>query len=140
MLLQSKLRWSMGCRHLGTAQISIYSLDFACLFTSLVLPMFILHMTFTKIEADFFFCNIQTLTLQRIEPYSIARVTRSNGHPESKSGSSGNLSPQTANSVKTSLGRLSVSQNSDPALKEAKPVACRASDFHSIWGFVPYVF
>lgn len=76
-----------------------------------------------------FIFNIQTLMSQRIEPYSIARVPRSISHCES-------LSPQTDNSIKTSLGRLSISQNSDSALKEARPVACR-SDFHFICGFVP---
>lgn len=76
-----------------------------------------------------FIFNIQTLMSQRIETYPIARVPRSISHPES-------LSPQTDNSIKTSLGRLSISQNSDSALKETRPVACRC-DFHFICGFVP---
>ncbi|XXG86877.1 hypothetical protein AAC387_Pa11g1701 [Persea americana] len=64
--------------------------------------------------------GVWVVDISRIEPYSIARVPRSINHCES-------LSPQTDNSIKTSLGRLSISQNSDSALKEARPVASTGS-------------
>jgi katanin p80 WD40 repeat-containing subunit B1 len=57
---------------------------------------------------------------QRIEPYAISNVTRSNGLSESKSSSSGSLSVLNENTAKASLGRLSVSQNSDPLVNETK--------------------
>lgn len=63
-------------------------------------------------------CNLLPLA-QRIEPY-ISKVTRLNGHPESKSSSSGNLLVLNENTAKASMGRLSVSQNSDPLAKETK--------------------
>lgn len=52
MLLQSKLCWSMGCRHLGTAQFFLYSPDFACLFDILVLPVIIMRVAFMKLQAN----------------------------------------------------------------------------------------
>ena len=64
-------------------------------------------------------CNFLTLA-QRIEPYAISNVTRLNGHSESKSSSSGNLSVLNENTAKASLGRPAVSQNSDPLVKETK--------------------
>ncbi|KAK9275625.1 hypothetical protein L1049_022892 [Liquidambar formosana] len=64
--------------------------------------------------------GVWVVDISRIEPYAIGNVTRSNGHPESKSTSSANLSVLTENTAKASLGRLSVSQNSDPLLKETK--------------------
>ncbi|XP_077231381.1 katanin p80 WD40 repeat-containing subunit B1 homolog KTN80.4-like isoform X2 [Tasmannia lanceolata] len=65
--------------------------------------------------------GVWVVDISRIEPYAIASVARSNGHPESKSTSSGNLSVQMDSSVKASMGRLSVSQISDPIVKETKP-------------------
>nr|DAD32704.1 TPA_asm: hypothetical protein HUJ06_011555 [Nelumbo nucifera] len=64
--------------------------------------------------------GVWVVDLSRIEPYVAASVTRSNGHPESKSTSSGNLSILTDSSTKASMARLSVSQNSDPLIKETK--------------------
>ena len=55
---------------------------------------------------------------QRVEPY--APPPRSNGSSESKSVSGVNLSLQVENSVKAGIGRLSVSQSSDPVAKENK--------------------
>lgn len=46
-------------------------------------------------------------------------TTRLNGHSEIKSSSSGNLSAPVEDIAKASLGRLSISQNSDP-VKETK--------------------
>ncbi|KAL5763597.1 hypothetical protein ACOSP7_019861 [Xanthoceras sorbifolium] len=64
--------------------------------------------------------GVWVVDISRIEPYAIGNVARLNGHSESKSTSSGNLSVLNENSSKASLGRLSVSQNSDPSLKETK--------------------
>ena len=47
-------------------------------------------------------------------------MTRLNGHSESKSSSSGNLSVLTENTTKASLGRLSISQNTELIMKETK--------------------
>lgn len=47
-------------------------------------------------------------------------MTRLNGHLESKSTSSGNLPVLTENTTKASLGRLSVSQNTETIMKETK--------------------
>lgn len=47
-------------------------------------------------------------------------TTRLNGQSESKINSSGNLSVPSEDVAKASLGRLSISQNSDP-VKEIKP-------------------
>ncbi|XP_062159219.1 katanin p80 WD40 repeat-containing subunit B1 homolog KTN80.4 isoform X2 [Alnus glutinosa] len=64
--------------------------------------------------------GVWVVDILRIEPYAISNVTRSNGHSESKSSSSGSLSVLNENTAKTSLGRLSVSQNSDPLVNETK--------------------
>ncbi|OVA10761.1 WD40 repeat [Macleaya cordata] len=64
--------------------------------------------------------GVWVVDISRIEPYAVPSVTRSNGLQESKSTSSGNLSVLTDNSVKASMGRLSVSQNSDPIVKDTK--------------------
>uniref|UniRef100_A0A5B6ZMG8 Katanin p80 WD40 repeat-containing subunit B1 homolog n=1 Tax=Davidia involucrata TaxID=16924 RepID=A0A5B6ZMG8_DAVIN len=64
--------------------------------------------------------GVWVVDISRIEPYAIGNITQVNGHPEPKSNSSGNLSILTENTVKTSLGRLSLSQNADPVLKETK--------------------
>ncbi|XP_058099733.1 katanin p80 WD40 repeat-containing subunit B1 homolog KTN80.3 [Magnolia sinica] len=71
--------------------------------------------------------GVWVVDISRIEPYAIATVTRSNGHTESKSTSTGNQTVQTDNSVKTSMGRLSVSQNADPMVKETKPMTSTGS-------------
>ncbi|PIA35318.1 hypothetical protein AQUCO_03500011v1 [Aquilegia coerulea] len=64
--------------------------------------------------------GVWVVDISRIEPYSVATVPRSNGRQESKSTASGSLSVLTDNSVKASMGRLSVSQDPDPMVKEAK--------------------
>ncbi|XP_075635057.1 katanin p80 WD40 repeat-containing subunit B1 homolog KTN80.4 isoform X1 [Castanea sativa] len=64
--------------------------------------------------------GVWVVDISRIEPYAISNVTRLNGHSESKSSSSGNLSVLNENTAKASLGRPAVSQNSDPLVKEAK--------------------
>lgn len=43
-----------------------------------------------------------------------------NGHSEPKSSSGGSLSVLNENTTKASMGRLSVSQNPDPLMKETK--------------------
>ncbi|URE30332.1 katanin p80 WD40 repeat-containing subunit B1 [Musa troglodytarum] len=60
---------------------------------------------------------------ERIEPYAIASAVVTNGHSESKSTSSGNLSLQADDNIKSSMGRLSISQSSEPNSKETKQVA-----------------
>ncbi|KAJ4949839.1 hypothetical protein NE237_005577 [Protea cynaroides] len=64
--------------------------------------------------------GVWVVDISRIEPYAIASVARSNGNPEPKSTSSGNLSILTDNSAKISTGRISITQNSDPVVKETK--------------------
>lgn len=64
--------------------------------------------------------GVWVVDISRIEPYSIPTATRSNGLQESKSTPSGNLSVLADNSLKSSMGRLSVSQNVDPVVKETK--------------------
>ncbi|KAK3189174.1 hypothetical protein Dsin_028735 [Dipteronia sinensis] len=66
--------------------------------------------------------GVWVVDISRIEPYAIGNVTRLNGHSESKCTSSGSLSVLNENTSKASLGRLSISQNSDPSLKETKSV------------------
>ncbi|CAK9133729.1 unnamed protein product [Ilex paraguariensis] len=63
--------------------------------------------------------GVWVVDISRIEPYLLCNTTRQNGHPEPKSNPSGNLSVLTENTAKASLGRLSVSQNSDK-VKETK--------------------
>lgn len=58
--------------------------------------------------------------MQRIEPYNVSKI---NGRQEQISNSGGNLSVLTENTTKPSLGRLSVSQSSDPVVKETKSLA-----------------
>lgn len=60
---------------------------------------------------------------QRIEPYAPGIVNRFNGYSEAKSGASGNQAILTESTAKTSLGRLSVSQNSESLVKETKSLA-----------------
>ncbi|MQL93546.1 hypothetical protein Taro_026192 [Colocasia esculenta] len=62
--------------------------------------------------------GIWVVDISRLEPYAIASVARSNGQSDSKSTSSGSLSLQIDNSVKAGMGRLSVSHNTDPIVKE----------------------
>ncbi|KAF5176018.1 Katanin p80 wd40 repeat-containing subunit b1-like protein [Thalictrum thalictroides] len=64
--------------------------------------------------------GVWVVDISRIEPYSVATATRSNGRQESKSTASGSLSVLTDNSVKASMGRLSLSHDPDPMVKEAK--------------------
>ncbi|KAJ6767459.1 KATANIN P80 SUBUNIT [Salix koriyanagi] len=64
--------------------------------------------------------GVWVVDISRIEPYAIGNATRFNSHPESKSGAIGNQSVLIENNAKTSMGRLSVSQNSDILAKETK--------------------
>ncbi|KAH7692227.1 Katanin p80 WD40 repeat-containing subunit B1 protein [Dioscorea alata] len=63
--------------------------------------------------------GVWVVDLSRVEPYAIANVVRLNGHSEPKSTSS-NSSVQTESGMKASLGRLSISQNSETVAKETK--------------------
>nr|XP_009418645.1 PREDICTED: katanin p80 WD40 repeat-containing subunit B1 homolog isoform X1 [Musa acuminata subsp. malaccensis] len=67
--------------------------------------------------------GVWVVDLSRIEPYAIASAVITNGHSELKSTSSGNLSLQADNNIKSSMGRLSISQSSEPNSKETKQVA-----------------
>ncbi|CAL9050171.1 unnamed protein product [Musa banksii] len=71
--------------------------------------------------------GVWVVDLSRIEPYAISGAARSNGHSEPKSTSSGNPSTQTDNNIKSSMGRLSISQSSEANAKETKPEASAAS-------------
>ena len=57
---------------------------------------------------------------QHIESYAIGNANQFNGHSESKSGAIGNQSVLLENNAKSSLERLSVSQNYDALVKETK--------------------
>ncbi|KDP33053.1 hypothetical protein JCGZ_13639 [Jatropha curcas] len=64
--------------------------------------------------------GVWVVDISRIEPYAIANDDRFNGYSESKSGVSGNQSILLESNAKTSLARLSVSQNSESIVKETK--------------------
>ncbi|XP_062108020.1 katanin p80 WD40 repeat-containing subunit B1 homolog KTN80.4-like isoform X2 [Humulus lupulus] len=64
--------------------------------------------------------GVWVVDISRIEPYAVGTASRLNGHSESKSSNGSNLSVLSENTSKTSLGRLSVSQSSDPLAKETK--------------------
>lgn len=57
--------------------------------------------------------------MQRLEPYAMGNTTRLSGHSDVKLNSSVNLSNLAEDPSKANLGRLSISQNSDPG-KETK--------------------
>ncbi|XP_076921952.1 katanin p80 WD40 repeat-containing subunit B1 homolog KTN80.4-like [Bidens hawaiensis] len=61
--------------------------------------------------------GVWVVDISRTEPY---KVSKSNGHQDQISNSSGNHSILAENTTKPSLGRLSVSQTSDPIAKETK--------------------
>lgn len=63
--------------------------------------------------------GVWVVDISRIEPYAMGSTTRLNGQSEMKSSSSGNLSVPVEDIAKVSLGRLSISQNSD-SVKETK--------------------
>ena len=66
-------------------------------------------------------CDLQVLPFeQRIEPYAVGNARRLNGHSESKLSANENISVLNENTSKASLGRLPVSQSSDPLGKETK--------------------
>jgi katanin p80 WD40 repeat-containing subunit B1 len=68
--------------------------------------------------------GVWVVDISRIEPYTIGNnTTRIKGLPESKSNSSGNVPVLTENTGKPNLGRVSISQNSEHVLKEAKSLA-----------------
>ncbi|PON36542.1 Katanin p80 subunit B [Parasponia andersonii] len=64
--------------------------------------------------------GVWVVDIARIEPYAVGTASRMNGHSESKSSNGGNLAVLSENTSKSSLGRLSVSQSSDPLAKETK--------------------
>ncbi|RXH79026.1 hypothetical protein DVH24_040173 [Malus domestica] len=66
--------------------------------------------------------GVWVVDILRIEPYAIGNASRLSGHSESKSLSGGNLSVLNENAAKSSLGRLSISHNSDSLVKETKPL------------------
>ncbi|OAY52135.1 katanin p80 WD40 repeat-containing subunit B1 homolog KTN80.4 [Manihot esculenta] len=67
--------------------------------------------------------GVWVVDISRIEPYAPGIVNRFNGYSEAKSGASGNQAILTESTAKTSLGRLSVSQNSESLVKETKSLA-----------------
>ncbi|XP_038893154.1 katanin p80 WD40 repeat-containing subunit B1 homolog KTN80.4-like isoform X1 [Benincasa hispida] len=62
--------------------------------------------------------GVWVVDITRTEPYAINNVNRLNGRSEPKSSS--NLPQQNENNTKAGFGGLSVSQTSDPLLKETK--------------------
>ncbi|GMI74734.1 Katanin p80 subunit 3 [Hibiscus trionum] len=64
--------------------------------------------------------GVWVVDISRIEPYAIGTANRVNGHSEPKTSSGGNLSVLNENTAKPSMGRLAVSQNPDPLVKETK--------------------
>ncbi|VFQ69587.1 unnamed protein product [Cuscuta campestris] len=73
--------------------------------------------------------GVWVVDISRIEPYTARTNTRLNGHSDGKSNSSDTLSGLAEDSGKSSLSRLSTSQNSDPA-KETKSFG-RLSDYQN---------
>ncbi|KAJ6790587.1 katanin p80 WD40 repeat-containing subunit B1-like protein [Iris pallida] len=71
--------------------------------------------------------GVWVVDVSRIEPYAVPSIGSSNSRPESKSTTNGNLTLQGENNIKVGMGRLSVSQNSEPVVKEAKPAASTGS-------------
>ncbi|XP_073012627.1 katanin p80 WD40 repeat-containing subunit B1 homolog KTN80.4-like isoform X2 [Typha latifolia] len=65
-----------------------------------------------------------------VEPYALANSAKRNGHSESKFNSSSNPLLLKDSSIKSSLGRLSLSQNSDSSIKDnvGKSSVSRNSD------------
>ncbi|KAK9117788.1 hypothetical protein Scep_015881 [Stephania cephalantha] len=66
--------------------------------------------------------GVWVVDISRIEPYVISSTNRSDCLEDAKSSSNAILSGLTDNSGKNSLGRLSISTNSDSTAKEAKPL------------------
>ncbi|KAM7463232.1 hypothetical protein LguiA_031353 [Lonicera macranthoides] len=66
--------------------------------------------------------GVWVVDISRIEPYAVGDTTRLNDHSVQRSNSSRNMSLLTENATKDSLGRLSISQNSDPVGKLTKSV------------------
>ncbi|XP_039001770.1 katanin p80 WD40 repeat-containing subunit B1 homolog KTN80.4-like isoform X2 [Hibiscus syriacus] len=64
--------------------------------------------------------GVWIVDISRIEAYAVGNAKRVNGHSEPKSRSGGNLSVLNENTTKASMGRLPVSQNPDPLVKETK--------------------
>ncbi|KAM7274571.1 hypothetical protein ACFE04_016437 [Oxalis oulophora] len=64
--------------------------------------------------------GVWVVDISRTEPTAIPNATRFGVQSESKSSPPRNLSVLNENSTKSSLGRLSVSQNADPLVKETK--------------------
>lgn len=64
--------------------------------------------------------GVWVVDITRIEPYAVGNARRLNGHSESKLSANENLSVLNENTSKASLGRLPVSQSSDPLAKETK--------------------
>ncbi|KAK8706554.1 hypothetical protein V6N13_050115 [Hibiscus sabdariffa] len=64
--------------------------------------------------------GVWVVDISRIEPYAVGNAKRVNGHSEPKSHSGGSLSVLNENTTKASMGRLPVSQNPDPLVKETK--------------------
>ncbi|EXC04046.1 Katanin p80 WD40 repeat-containing subunit B1-1-like protein [Morus notabilis] len=64
--------------------------------------------------------GVWVVDITRIEPYAVGNARRLNGHSESKTTAGGNICVLNENSSKASLGRLPVSQSSDPLVKETK--------------------
>uniref|UniRef100_A0A2P2M6Z8 Katanin p80 WD40 repeat-containing subunit B1 homolog n=1 Tax=Rhizophora mucronata TaxID=61149 RepID=A0A2P2M6Z8_RHIMU len=66
--------------------------------------------------------GVWVVDISRIEPYAVNKIKQSSIDSESNSVANGNQSLLNENSVKTGLGRLSISQNSDCLAKETKPL------------------
>ncbi|XP_071702027.1 katanin p80 WD40 repeat-containing subunit B1 homolog KTN80.4-like isoform X2 [Rutidosis leptorrhynchoides] len=64
--------------------------------------------------------GVWVVDISRIEPYNVSKI---NGRQQQISNSSGNPSVLTENSTKSSSGRLSVSHNTDPIVKDTKSLA-----------------
>ncbi|TMW98488.1 hypothetical protein EJD97_003963 [Solanum chilense] len=63
--------------------------------------------------------GVWVVDISRLEPYAMGSTTRLNGHSDVKSNSSMKLSNLAEDASKANLGRLSISQDSDP-VKETK--------------------
>ncbi|XWS39641.1 hypothetical protein CRYUN_Cryun18bG0072400 [Craigia yunnanensis] len=64
--------------------------------------------------------GVWVVDISRIEPYAVGNANRVNGHSEPKSSSGGNLSVLNEYTTKASMGILPFSQNPEPLVKETK--------------------
>lgn len=114
MFVQSELCWSVGCRYYGIKHYPFTLYGDSPLYCS-CFSRFFKFIVSRKGKKKLNIIILLPLA-QRTEPYAVNNANRLNGRPEPKSSSH----LQNENNTKTSFGGLSVSQTSDALLKETK--------------------